>query len=88
LFFRRVFKATRIKPCFIPTNGLEINKLYLLLDMILQFSLVAQLPDYGTNKQSNIVEHLNRVLSELSVGVHKTVNRIGRTYISLFKSNT
>jgi len=27
LFFSRVFKATRITPCFIPTNGLEINKL-------------------------------------------------------------
>jgi len=24
--------------------------------MVLQFSLVALLPDYGTNKQSNIVE--------------------------------
>ena len=56
--------------------------------MVLQFSLVALLPDYGKNKQSNIVEPLNRVLSELSDGVHKTVNRIGRTYISLFKSNT
>ena len=60
----------------------------LLLDMALQFSLVALLLDYGTNKQSNILEHLNRALSELSVGVHKTVNRIGRTYISLFKSDT
>jgi len=56
--------------------------------MALQFSLVALLLDYGTNKQSNILEHLNRALSELSVGVHKTVNRIGRTYISLFKSDT
>jgi len=51
--------------------------------MVLQFSLVALLPDYGTNKQSNIIEHLNRILSELSVGVHKTVNRTGRTCISL-----
>jgi len=46
--------------------------------MVLQFSLVALLPDYGTNKHSNIVENINLVLSELSVGVHKTVNRIGR----------
>jgi len=53
------------------------------LDSVQQFSLVALLPDYDTNKQSNIEEHLNRVLSELSVGVHKTVNRIGRTYLSL-----
>jgi len=56
--------------------------------MVLQFSLVPLLPDYGRNKESTIVEHLNRVLSELSVGVHKTVNRNGRTYISLFNSNT
>jgi len=42
------------------------------------------LSDYDTNKHSNIVEHINWVLSELSVGVHKTVNRSGRTCISLW----
>jgi len=31
------------------------------------------------NKHSNIVEHINWVLSELSVGVQKMLNRIGRT---------
>jgi len=51
--------------------------------MALQFSLVALLLDDGTNKQGNIVEHLNRVLSELSVGVHKTVSRTGPMCISL-----
>jgi len=55
----------------------------MLLDMALQFSLVAQPSEYDTKKHSNIVEHINWVLSELSVGVHKTVNRIGRTCISL-----
>jgi len=50
--------------------------------MVLQFSLVAQLSDYDTHKHSNIVEHINWVLSELSVGVHKTVNPLGRTCIS------
>jgi len=45
--------------------------------------LVALLSDYDTNKQSNIVERINWVLSELSVGVHKMVNRIGHTCISL-----
>jgi len=55
----------------------------MLLDMVLQFSLVAQLSDDDTKKHSNIVEHINWILSELSVGVHKTVNRIGRTCISL-----
>jgi len=33
------------------------------------------------NKHSNIVEHINGVLSELSVGVHKMLDRIGRTCI-------
>jgi len=55
----------------------------MLLDMALQFSLVAQLSDYDTKKHSNIVEHITWALSELSVGVHKTLNRIGRTCISL-----
>jgi len=36
-----------------------------------------------TNKHSNMVEYINWVLSELSVGVHKMLNRIGRTCISL-----
>jgi len=53
------------------------------LDMVLQFSLVAQLSDYDTKKHSNIVEHIIWVLSELSVEVHKTVNRIGRTYVRI-----
>jgi len=38
--------------------------------MVLQFSLVAQLSDYDTKKRSNIVEHINWVMSELPVGVH------------------
>jgi len=51
--------------------------------MVLYFSLITLLSDYDTNKQCNIAEHINSVSSELSVGVHKTVNRIGRTCISL-----
>jgi len=39
-------------------------------------------------RNSNIVEHNNWVLSELSAGVRKKVNRIGRTYISLLSSRT
>jgi len=35
------------------------------------------------NKHSNIVEYIIWVLSELSVGVHKMLNRIGRRCISL-----
>jgi len=61
----------------------KLINLILLLDMVLWFSLVAPLADYNTNKHSNIVEHINWDLSELSVRVHKTANRIGRTCISL-----
>ena len=42
--------------------------------------MITLLSDYDTNKQRNIVEHINWVLSELSAGVHKTVNRTGRTH--------
>jgi len=35
-----------------------------------------------------MVEQINWVLSELSVGVHKTVNRIGPTCISLLISKS
>jgi len=51
--------------------------------MVLSLSLVTILSDYDKNKQSNIVEHISWVLAELSVGVHKTVNFLGRTCISL-----
>jgi len=61
----------------------KLINLILLLDMVLWFSLVAPLADYNTNKHSNIVEHINWDLSELSVRVHKTANRIGHTCISL-----
>jgi len=44
--------------------------------------LIALLSDY-TNKQRKIIERISWVLSELSVGVHKTLNRIGRTCIPL-----
>jgi len=49
----------------------------------LQFNLITLLSDYDTIMQRNIVEHINWVLSELSVGVHKEVNRIGCMCISL-----
>jgi len=46
---------------------LKLIKLILLLDMVLEFSLVALLSNYDTNKHRNIVEHINWVLSELKV---------------------
>jgi len=51
--------------------------------MVLQFSLVALLSDYDTKEHSNMVEHINWILSELSLGVHKTVNSIGRMYVHI-----
>ena len=42
--------------------------LNLLLDTVLQFSLLPLITYLDVNKHSNIVEHINWVLSELSVG--------------------
>jgi len=39
----------------------------------------------GVYKHSSIVEHIIWVLSELSVGVNKMLNRIGRTCIPLLQ---
>jgi len=52
--------------------------------MVLYFSLLPLISNLDANKHSNKVEHINWVLSELSVGVYKMLNRIGRTCISLF----
>jgi len=57
--------------------------LNLLLDTVLQFNLVPLISYLDINKHSDIVEHINWVLSELSVGVRKMLNRIGRPCISL-----
>jgi len=60
-----------------------INKLIhlnLFLDTVLSFSLRVLMSYLDTNKHSNVVEHINW---ELSVVVHKMLNRIGRTCISL-----
>jgi len=59
--------------------------LNLLLDTVLQFSLPPLISYLDVNKHSNIVEHINCFFSELSVGLHKMLNRIGRTCISLLQ---
>jgi len=61
--------------------------LNLLLDTVLQFSLFPLISYLDVNKHSNIVEHINWVLSELSVGVHKMLNSIDPTCISLLQYN-
>jgi len=85
LFLRCDFKVTLITFCFIPTNSLEINKLNFVVGhgTVVQLGCTTVLSDYGTNKYSSIAEHINWVLSELSVGMHEMVNPIGRTRISL-----
>jgi len=45
-----------------------LTYLNLLLDTVLQFSLLPLITYLDVNKHSNIVEHINWVLSELSVG--------------------
>jgi len=55
--------------------------LNLLLDTVLQFSLFLLISHLEVNKHNNIAEHIDWVLSELSIGVHKMLNRIGRTCI-------
>jgi len=62
--------------------------LNLLLDTVLWFSLLPSTLYLDANKHSSIVEHINWVLSELSVGVHKMLNSIGRTCISFLQYNT
>jgi len=56
--------------------------------MVLQFSLFPLISYLDVNKHSNIVEYINWVLSEFAVGVHKMLNRIVHTCMSLLQGNT
>jgi len=62
--------------------------LNVLLEAVLQFNLFPLISYLDANKHSSIVEHISWVLSELSVAVHKMLNRIGSTCISLLQYNT
>jgi len=69
--------------CYILADDLHGNILKsLFLDTVVYFSLLALISYFDTNKQSSIIYQL--VVSELSIGVHKMMNCIGRTCISLF----
>jgi len=59
--------------------------LNLLLDTVLQFSLLPLISYLDVYKHSHIVELIIWVLSEQSVGVHKMLNRTGRTCIPLLQ---
>jgi len=54
-----------------------------MLDTVLVFSLLALMSYSDANKHNSIVKYINWVSSQRSVGVHKTLNHIGRTYVSL-----
>jgi len=65
--------------------------IYIILEFIAghgtvaYFSLLPLISYLDVNKHSNIIEYIIWVLSELSVGVHKMLNRIGRMCISLLQ---
>jgi len=58
-----------------------VTYLPLLLDMQLQLGMLPLISYLDVNKNSNIVENITS--SELSIRVHKTMNRIGRNCRSL-----
>ena len=55
---------------------------------MLYFSLLPLISYLDVNKHSKIVEYIDWILSEFSVGVHNMLNRIVRTCISLLQWNT
>jgi len=50
---------------------------------VLYLSLLPLISHLDVDKRTNIAKHKIWVLSELSVGRHKMLKGIGRTYISL-----
>jgi len=77
-------RATLITLCFVLADDLHID----IPKFIVGHGTAVQsvfIIVFGLNKHSNIVEHIIRVLSELSVGVHKMLNRVGRTCISVLQ---
>jgi len=75
LISRGVLRATLIKLCFVLAGDLHVN----ILKFVARDGSVVQPASinivFGANMRSNIVEHINWVLSELSVVVHKMLNR-------------
>jgi len=76
-------RATLITLCFVLGEYLHVN----ILKFVAGDGTVVQPAsiniEFGANKHSNTVEHINWVLSQLSDGVHKTLNRIVRMCMSL-----
>ena len=92
MFYIYIFPILFLEVFWGNTNhALSLQMIYiliylnLLLDTVLQFSLLPLISYLDVNKHGNTVEHINWVLLELSVGVHKILNRIGRKCISLLK---
>jgi len=79
-------RATLITLYFVLADDLHIN----ILKFVAGHGNVVQpasinIVNLDVNKHSNIVEHIIWVLSELSIRVHKMLNRIGRMCISLLE---
>ena len=85
LISKGVLRATLRTLCFVLADDLHVNILkFVAVDgTIVQPASINIV--FGTKKHSNIVEYINWVLSELSAGEHKMLNRIVRTCISFLQ---
>ena len=75
-----MLRATLITHYFVLADDLHINTLKFVAghgNVVRPASI--NIVNLDVNKHSSIVEHIIWVLSELSIGVHKMLNRIGRT---------
>ena len=79
-------RATLITLYFVLADDLHINTLKFVAGHgnVVQPASI-NIVNLDVNKHSNTVEHIIWVLSELSIGVHKMLNRIGRMCISLLE---
>jgi len=82
---RGVLGATLITLCFVLADDLHIN----ILKFVAGHGTVVQLASinivFGCKQAQQYTKTYNLGLSEVSVGVHKMLNRIGRTCISLLQ---
>jgi len=85
LISRGVLRATLITLCFVLADDLHIN----ILKFVAGHGTVVQPASncivFGCKQAQQYSRTHHLVLSELSVGVHKMLNRIGHTCISLLQ---
>ena len=80
-------RATLITFCFVLTDDVHINILKFVVGQGNVVQPVSINIVFGCKQaqQYSRIQYINWVLSELSVGVHETLNRIGRTCIPLLQ---